>query len=728
MFDSHQDDGSDYDTLPLLDLFTLKPTRQPKGAGPAILASTYHDFDARNHAKQRENGQFVILAADIDSGDHSMKAVQDAVRTFAPGIACLIYSSAHARPGDMRWRVLFPLAQPVSFDAWHDAQTALFAFLASRGIECDHALARAAQPIYLPNVPDVHGKSGTALRGEDGKALFYTVARTKTDKPGLDLTTGVVSEGIAAIVQRRLADQQERERIRREAESRRASMPRGDQASLIDDFNAANSVAAMLELCGYEQCPRNAEDWRSPYQTSETYATRVIGSKWVSLSASDASANIGTHCKSGCYGDAYDLFVHFKHGGDNKAAFRQLGAERRASNVVYPDAFQTPPVPDYMLEAPMPDEAPEWLEAEPVFDEPDMMPVDAADTFQILDLDELENLPSPEWLVKELVVDDGLTVIFGDPGAGKSFVALDMALRLSLGMDWHGTETKQVGVLYIAGEGARGLGKRVKGWRREHGKQGAAAPFMLLPVPVALLDPEQRAKLLRTIDEAIRRAGFAIGLVVIDTVSRSLAGAGENGADEMGAFVSACDIVRHHIGGAVLGVHHSGKDKEKGMRGSTVLLGACDGVIRVTKDGELVTLKTEKQKDAEESAPIYMRMKKVSWPVEGDEWQSTLVPFLTADRPVAREEMSTEQVGKAFELLAKAWSDGKPLSNAPQVRNQGRYAPSVLSGALQCSEKLISEYITSWLENDCLRIEELDSHSKTKGLRVISSIIPGGAK
>ncbi len=247
-------------------------------------------------------------------------------------------------------------------------------------------------------------------------------------------------------------------------------------------------------------------------------------------------------------------------------------------------------------------------------------------------------------------------------------------------------------------------------------------------MPVALLQPEQRAKLLRTIDEAMRRAGFPVGLVVVDTVSRSLAGAGENGADEMGAFVAACDVVRIHTAGAVLGVHHSGKDKEKGMRGSTVLLGACDGVIRVTKDGDLVTLKTEKQKDAEEAAAIYMRMKKVSWPDGPDEWQSTLVPFVTVDRPLEREEMDDDQVLKAFAFLTGAWADGRPLSTAPQVRNQGRYAPSVLSKHLQCSEKLVSEYLTAWLENGCISIEVYDSDSKSKGLRVIAPFVPGMSK
>jgi len=735
LFDSKIDTGEDYDTKPLSTFFRMDPWGKAKGDGPAFIPSTHHDFDAREHSAQRERGSFVALCGDIDSGDHELDAVKAAVAELVGDAAWLIYSSPHSRPGDKRWRIILPLDAPQPFATWHDAQCAFFAFMEARGLAMDHALARAAQPVFLPNVPQVHAKSGTPLRGEDGAPLYYVSESTGVNAPGIVIETGQIGSGIAAIRRQRLEDERIRDAVRREAEARRANKPRGDGASIIEDFNAANSVATMLEICGYTQSPRNADDWRSTLQTGDTYATRVIGSKWISLSASDAAAGVGTACQSGCFGDAYDLYVHFKHGGDHKSAYRTLGAEKRASdpNVIYGRFDHTPP--DWMSEAPSYDEMPEWaassndapdfedMAAKAGADEPD-----ASDTFQLLDMDELESLPAPDWLVKELIVDDGLTVIFGDPGAGKSFIALDMSLRIALGMDWHGTETKQVGVLYIAGEGARGLGKRVKGWRREHGQQGASAPFMLLPVPVALLDPEQRAKLLRTIDEAMRRAGFPIGLVVIDTISRSLAGAGENGADEMGAFVAACDVIRQHIGGAAMGVHHSGKDKEKGMRGSTVLLGACDGVIRVSKDGELVTLKTEKQKDAEESAPIHMRMKKVSWTIGEDEWQSTLVPFLTADRPTEHETMSNEQVAKAFSVLAEAWNAGKPLSSAPQVRKQGRYAPSVLSKVLECSERLVSDYLTSWLENDCLSIEMYDTDSKVKGLRVINTIMPGVTK
>jgi hypothetical protein len=371
-FDSHAKTGEDYPTISLADLFALEPQAQAKGAGLAFIPSQYADFDARDHSVQRDRGSFVALTGDIDSGNHAPKAVADAIKAFTPGTAHLIYSSAHSRPGDLRWRIVLPLDAPCDFHTWHDAQLAFYAFMAARGIAMDHALARAAQPVYLPNVPAVHPKSDTPLRGPDGKPLYYRRTATPLDAPGLSLDDGHIADGIAALRKQRLADEAERAKIRAEAEARRAAQPRGDAASLIEDFNASNSVATMLEICGYEQSPRNADDWRSPNQTADTFATRIIGSKWVSLSASDTAAGLGTKCAAGCYGDAYDLFVHYKHGGDHKGAFRAIHAERRAAsgNVTYPPQFHAEP-PEWMTSIPMPDEAPDFDDEAPFIDMPE---------------------------------------------------------------------------------------------------------------------------------------------------------------------------------------------------------------------------------------------------------------------------------------------------------------------------------------------------------------------
>lgn len=349
---------------------------------------------------------------------------------------------------------------------------------------------------------------------------------------------------------------------------------------------------------------------------------------------------------------------------------------------------------------------------------------EADSIFTLLDIDELEAMPSPTWLIHDLIAEVGLTVLYGDPGAGKSFIALDMALRVSHGMDWHGTAAKATGVLYIAGEGASGLGKRVKGWRNEHKMGGIDSPFLLLPVAVQLLEKDQRAKLMRTIAAAVDRAGFEIGLIVVDTVSRALAGADENGQEAMGAFVAACDEVRVVAGGAVIGVHHSGKDKERGMRGSTVLLGACDASLKVSKSEGIVTLKTEKQKDAEEAEPIYLTMKKVGWATGLEEEQTTLVPYLAKEPDLGScETISNEQIRKAFGMMADAWGNKRPYSHRSETRRDGRYAPVLFASALGGDADVWGNHLRSWLENECLTYEVHNTNTKAKGLRVLT--VPG---
>lgn len=716
-YDKRIGTGEDFDSLTLGELFHLDPASKPKLEGPAFIPSSYRDHDAREHKVQKLRGEYVALTCDVDKGDISLARFESLVRAFCGDAAWLIYSSPYARPGDRRWRAIVPLDKPACFDLWYDAQSAFFGFLNSAGVEVDRALKRPGQLVFLPNVPETHIKSGTRLRGADGKPLYYKRATTGTNAAGLILTDGTPAAGIEDIRRKRAEDDAERLRLQQEALKRRvANATPSTGADLIADFNRSNDIASMLQGYEYEQSPRHADDWKSRYQTGDTYATRVIGDKWVSLSQSDTDAGIGAKHDLGCYGDAYDLFVHYEHQGDHKAAFRQLYAERKAAAVP-----ESPP--EWMNEIPDYDEPPEWLEAdlEPVIDVVDLEP-EAADTFPLLSIDELENLPPPSWLVDGLISDSGLSILYGDPGSCKSFITIDMAMRLALGWDWHGAQTKRVGVLYIAGEGVRGLGNRIKGWRLKHGAGGQDMPFALLPVAAQLLDAGERMKLVRTIDAAKIKLGFDIGLIVIDTVSRAIAGQDENGQETMSAFVKACDDIREHCGGSVIGVHHSGKNKDNGMRGSTVLLGACDASFMVKKSDSLVTLKCEKQKDGEETAPIYFKMERFAWDGGGEKEQSTLIPIMTQAQSVGEGSLTRDQIRGAFSILTDAWLANKPLSHKPQTRNDGRYAPEILSKRIGGDASAWSAHIAEWLENECLSFDEYDKRAKTKGLRVVEPV------
>lgn len=356
--DTHLSTGDDYSTITLASIFDGKPQSKPKMAGNAFLASTYNSYDARSHEAQRRQGKFVALVGDIDKGNLALADIQGAAEAFAGDAAWLVYSSAHSRLDDQRWRIVFPLETPSPFDAWFDAQNALFAFMESRGIPMDHAMSRAGQPIYLPNVPDAY-KDGTKLRGDDGQPLYYQTAHSGLNAPGLDLTRGIVAGGISAIQQKRAEDDREREALRKVAAAKQANRPKLEGGNIIDQFNASTSVETMLALCDYEQSPRHASDWRSPQQSGDTYATRVIEGKWVSLSATDAASGLGSKCATGCYGDAYDLYVHYKHGGNHADAYRTIGAENRTSRM----PVEEPPIE---ISDPGWENMPEWIDHEPI--------------------------------------------------------------------------------------------------------------------------------------------------------------------------------------------------------------------------------------------------------------------------------------------------------------------------------------------------------------------------
>ncbi|CAB4120809.1 AAA domain containing protein [uncultured Caudovirales phage] len=614
--DSRIKTGEDYPTRALSTLWTMAPDSKPKASGLAMIPSSYSDYDARSHEAQRARGSFVTLAADIDGGNHSADAVRAVVEAFAGDAAWLIYTSAHSRPGDTRWRVIVPLAAAVPFDTWYDAQTALFSFLDARGIETDRALSRAGQLVYLPNVPPVH-KTGTPLRNEQGEPLYFERHATPMDAPGLALDQGPVAQGIAAIRRQRAIDEKERQRLKAEAEKRRAARPAGNGGSLIDDFNAANSIADMLLSCGYEQSPRHDEDYRSPNQTGDTYATRVMGSKWVSLSGSDAAAGLGEKCAAGCYGDAFDLFVFYSHSNNRTNALRQLGAERRADNVIYPAQFEAEP-PEWMAEIPgfEPDQADGWepdysgeayleLAGEPVArpnSSGGKLPFEwAGQTSPVLD---------GLWLIDDWLPKSGIAAVYGHPGSGKSFLVLDMAAHVAAGQPWAGRHTEQGLVVYVVAEGQTGFRNRLFAMQRD-GKIAPDAPFVFIPTPIDMQAPDgDLAALMETIYHVAEQARVPIAMLIIDTLSKTF-GAGKENTDDMAGYVANCQRVSSAFDCLTVVVHHRPKDSEsRDLRGHSSLRGGIETTILV-ESGDIKTATTLKQKDGEDNVVVRFKLDRV---------------------------------------------------------------------------------------------------------------------
>lgn len=202
------------------------------------------------------------------------------------------------------------------------------------------------------------------------------------------------------------------------------------------------------------------------------------------------------------------------------------------------------------------------------------------------------------WLVKRLLPAQGLALIYGHPGSGKSFFALDIALHVALGWEWAARRVKQGLVIYVGAEGGAGLRNRLAAFRIHHQLQGDI-PFALIPTPIDMQDPNaDTGRLAETIRMATRKSDAAPALVIIDTLSKTFGGGKEN-TDDMATYIANCQRIASEFDCLVMPVHHRPKDAESvEPRGHGSLKGGVDTVILI-EAGKTKSAEVTKQKDGE---------------------------------------------------------------------------------------------------------------------------------
>lgn len=235
---------------------------------------------------------------------------------------------------------------------------------------------------------------------------------------------------------------------------------------------------------------------------------------------------------------------------------------------------------------------------------PSAFALTSAGPLRLYSTTELLSLPAPTWLVDKIIPAGGLVGLYGPPGCGKSFVALDIALCVATGGLWQGHPVEAGHVLYLAAEGGAGMSKRVRAWLQHNQVRPSQTniAWLIESVPVHV-DSDQMTVLLERVMTEIEDSP---DLVIIDTLARCFDGE-ESETGDMGRFIAGVDHLRAELGCTVLVIHHTrlGDDRE---RGNTAFRGAADAMLSVQKDDDDIKITNTKQKDAEEFTPLYMRL------------------------------------------------------------------------------------------------------------------------
>ncbi|RUT28369.1 AAA family ATPase [Arsenicitalea aurantiaca] len=332
---------------------------------------------------------------------------------------------------------------------------------------------------------------------------------------------------------------------------------------------------------------------------------------------------------------------------------------------------------------------------------------------------EIEPALGSAYVIKGLLDQGAMSVVYGPSNSGKTFLALDLAFHVAANMPWRTRRVAGGTVLYLAAEGGNGIANRMVALRRRLDR--TAVPLALRRAGLDLLHPDADLPRLIELAGAIS-TGNPLRLLVIDTLSRVIAGGDENGPVDMTAFVANVDKLRQATGAHVLVVHHTGKDLARGARGHNSLRAATDTEIEVQLDeaGTRVAAVT-KQRDHQGGDTFSFALETVSLGKDQDGEEVTSCVVVAAETADDAEALPSREVCRQMlKVIDEGWKSNNPLSTAPQSKATGRYAPRCLAERFGLKQADISRLLSLWTDNEIIVLDILERRSKRKGLRVLN--------
>ncbi|WP_454655003.1 AAA family ATPase [Bosea beijingensis] len=250
--------------------------------------------------------------------------------------------------------------------------------------------------------------------------------------------------------------------------------------------------------------------------------------------------------------------------------------------------------------------------------EHDDMPVIAAATpwriHMAADVSARALLQSARPLVAGILDCGAMSMLYAPPGSGKTFLMLSIAYAIASGTAWAGRKCHRGLVVYLVAEGGGGFAKRVMALQKCHGFADDL-PLGILQVSADLRSNKVDCKrLIAAVRELERTTGEKCILLVVDTLSRVLAGGDENSSVDGGALVKNLDEIREAIASHVMVVHHTGKNESKGARGWSGFKAALDTELEIIDKALHVT----KQRDLEFARPIGFRLESIDLGLDAD--------------------------------------------------------------------------------------------------------------
>jgi hypothetical protein len=249
---------------------------------------------------------------------------------------------------------------------------------------------------------------------------------------------------------------------------------------------------------------------------------------------------------------------------------------------------------------------------------------------------DVDKHPRKRWLVQNFLGVGEMSAIYGMPGTAKSALAGDLGAHVASGLAWFGRRVSQGAVLYIAAERAALVERRMAAWRLHHGMDDI--PLGIVGKSIDLRSDRKDAdSVIDCCDRVQKRFGHELRLVIIDTLSRVLAGGDENAPRDMGHLVANLAHLQEGTGAHVLVIHHVPQGQLR-LRGHGSLLGSMDTTVSLEKSaGGSVRAAIQKNNDGPEGQTIAFCLKAVELYHDPETGETTTAPVVIATEVVFQQ-------------------------------------------------------------------------------------------
>lgn len=285
-----------------------------------------------------------------------------------------------------------------------------------------------------------------------------------------------------------------------------------------------------------------------------------------------------------------------------------------------------------------------------------------ATRFKVVPFSEFRQREPGSWIIKGVLPQAALAVVYGESGSGKSFFVLDLVGAIARGGEWRGKRVLPGRVVYICAEGVSGFRNRMVAYAEEHRLDDLR--IGVIPDAPNFMEASDIKAVLTQL-----RAFGEVSIIVVDTFARVMPGANENSGEDVSKVFYHCDQIHQQTGALVLLVHHSGKDASKGARGWSGIKAALECEIEITRFENDRMARVSKLKDGEDGAEFGFKLRTVSLgeDADGDAITSCIVEHGAA---TPKEQRRREPKGAVEKLVQRTVLDLTALDGADLTVSQ----------------------------------------------------------